>query len=174
MLIGGPHSRRACMGIGTPAIAGGRPRPVPWFHCAQSFSVVRVAVSDETTDVFPDSFHQMLCPPVAEPAFEDPSELQRVWGQRWGSVDEVGILRSVLVRSPGRELEKIEAGAWNPAARALVDPDGGWYWESEEPPDLPLVARQHEGLVAALEDEGVEVHFAEPAGRSLHEGDLHT
>jgi N-dimethylarginine dimethylaminohydrolase len=104
----------------------------------------------------------MLCPPVAEPPFEDPAELERVWGERWGSADEVGVLRSVLMRRPGRELEQIRADAWNPGARALVDPDGGWYWESEEPPDLALVSQQHDGLVAALEGEGVEVHFAEP------------
>ena len=126
-----------------------------------SFTVGEVTVDDERTEVFPESYHQMLCPPVAEPPFEDPAELERVWGERWGSVDEIGILRSVLLRRPGRELEQIRADAWNPAARALVDPNGGWYWESAEPPDLPLVAQQHEGLVAALESEGVEVHFAE-------------
>jgi N-dimethylarginine dimethylaminohydrolase len=131
---------------------------------AWSVTVKAVAASGESTDVFPESYHQMLCPPVAEPAFEDPAELERVWGERWGSVDEVGALRSVLMRRPGRELEQIRADAWNPAARALVDPNGGWYWESEDPPDIALVARQHEGLVAALESEGVEVSFAEPLG----------
>jgi N-dimethylarginine dimethylaminohydrolase len=123
-----------------------------------------VAVSDDSTEIVPESFHQLLCPPVAEPPFEDPFELERVWGQRWGSVDEVGILRAVLMRRPGSELERIRADAWNPAARALVDPDGGWYWESKEPPDLPVVQRQHEALVTVLEAEGVDVHFAEPVG----------
>ena len=102
-----------------------------------SVTVGAVSVGGESTDVFPESYHQMLCPPVAEPPFEDPAELERVWGERWGSVDEVGTLRSVLLRRPGRELERIRADGWNPAARALVDPNGGWYWESEEPPDLP-------------------------------------
>jgi N-dimethylarginine dimethylaminohydrolase len=46
--------------------------------------------------------------------------------------------------------------------QALVDPEEGWYWESDQPPDLPLVRRQYDGLVGALENEGVEVHFAEP------------
>jgi N-dimethylarginine dimethylaminohydrolase len=132
-----------------------------------SFTVSAVTVGGESTDVFPESYHQMLCPPVAEPPFEDPAELERVWGERWGSVDEVGTLRSVLMRRPGRELEQIRADAWNPAAQALVDPNGGWYWESEDPPDLPLVARQHEGLVAALEAEDVQVYFAEPVEERL-------
>jgi N-dimethylarginine dimethylaminohydrolase len=127
-----------------------------------SFTVSAVTVGGESTDVFPESYHQMLCPPVAEPPFQDPAELERVWGERWGSVDEVGALRSVLMRRPGSELEQIRADAWNPAAQALVDPNGGWYWESEDPPDLPLVARQHGGLVAALEAEDVRVYFAEP------------
>ena len=107
-----------------------------------------------------------VLPPDALPAggraLRDPAELERVWGERWGSVDEVGALRSVLMRRPGPELEQIRADAWNPAAQALVDPNGGWYWESEDPPDLPLVARQHGGLVAALEAEDVRVYFAEP------------
>ncbi|MGH3117102.1 MAG: hypothetical protein ACRDQ2_08315 [Gaiellales bacterium] len=34
-----------------------------------------MAVSGESTDVFPES-HQVLCPPVAEPPFEDPGELE--------------------------------------------------------------------------------------------------
>jgi hypothetical protein len=122
-----------------------------------SFTVSAVAVSGDSRDVFPDSYHQMLCPPVPEPSFEDPGELERVWGERLGSVDEVGTLPSVLMRRPRRKLEQIRADAWNHAARALVDPNGGWYWESEEPSDLPLVERLDEGLVAALEGEGVEV-----------------
>jgi N-dimethylarginine dimethylaminohydrolase len=127
---------------------------------SSSFTVSAVS-GGESTDVFQEYYHQMLCPPVPEPPFEDPAELERVWGERWGSVDEVGTLRSVLLRRPGRELEQIRADAWNPAARALVDPNGGWYWESEDPPDLPLVAQQHAGLVAALESEKVELHLAE-------------
>ena len=89
-----------------------------------SFTVRAVTVGDESADVFPESYHQMLCPPVAEPPFQDPRELERVWGERWGSVDEVGALRSVLMRRPGPELEQIRADVWNPAAQALVDPNG--------------------------------------------------
>ena len=110
----------------------------------------------------PAEYHQMLCPPVPEPPFEDPAELERVWGARWGSYDEVGRLRAVLMRRPGNELAQIGADAWDEAAQALVDPAGGWYWTDREPPDLDVVHAQHAGLVAALEGEGVEVHMADP------------
>src|ERR1700704_6121647 len=77
--------------------------------------------------------------------------------RRWGAADEVGRLRSVLVRAPRDEWAVVRADAWNDAAGALVDPGGMWYWESRTPPDLALVREQHGGLVAALEAEGVEV-----------------
>jgi len=67
------------------------------------------------------------------------------------------------MRGPGPELERIRSDAWEAGMRALVDPDEGWYWESETPPDLDLVQMQYEGLLAALESEGVAIHFAEPA-----------
>ncbi len=111
-------------------------------------------------DLLPDQYFQMLCPPLPEPGFHDPGELERVWGARWGSHDEVGRLRDVLMRRPGDELAQITADAWNEAAGALVDPRGGWYWTDREPPDLELIAAQHAGLVEALEAEGVTVHFA--------------
>jgi N-dimethylarginine dimethylaminohydrolase len=109
----------------------------------------------------PESYHQTLFPPEAEPPFDEVSELEAVWGAAWGSVDEVSELRAVLMRPPGRELEQIRSDAWNSTVRALVDPDGRWYWTSERPPDLALVGEQYDGLVAALESEGVAVHFAE-------------
>jgi N-dimethylarginine dimethylaminohydrolase len=113
--------------------------------------------SAETAEVGPAAFHQTLCPPVAEPPFSDPSELEHVWGRAWGAHDEVGRLRVVLVRRPGPEFRQIDAGAWNPAAQALVDPAGGWYWTSRTPPDLDRIREQHDGLIAALRTDGVEV-----------------
>jgi N-dimethylarginine dimethylaminohydrolase len=112
-------------------------------------------------ELLPESYHQALFPPEAEPAFDEVSELEAVWGADWGSADEVSELRVVLLRRPGRELDQIRADAWNPAVQALVDPDGRWYWTSERPPEPALVAEEYDGLVAALEAEGVEVHLAE-------------
>jgi N-dimethylarginine dimethylaminohydrolase len=121
----------------------------------------REAPAPPGADALPDAYHQTLFPPAAEPAFESPEELERTWGARWGASSEVGRLRAVLMRRPGAELERIRADAWDPTVNALVDPDEGWYWESDQPPDLARVHDQYEGLLAVLEDEGVEIHLAE-------------
>jgi len=112
-------------------------------------------------DPFADSYYASLTPSVPEPPFEDPGELRRVWGREWGAVDEVGPLRTVLVRRPGREWERVRADCWDERAGALVDPEGMWYWLSRELPDLDVVAAQHAGLVEALEAEGVEVVYVD-------------
>jgi len=104
--------------------------------------------------------HQTLMETAAEPPFHD--ELEAVWGRPWGAHDEVGRLEVVLVRAPGSALRPIRADAWNPTAQALVDPDGGWYWTRREPPDTARAAAQHDGLIEALQAEGVEVVRAEP------------
>jgi N-dimethylarginine dimethylaminohydrolase len=110
----------------------------------------------------PPDLHQARMASAAEPPFHE--ELEKVWGERWGAWDEVGPLRKVLVRRPGDELERIRADAWDEAAQALVDPDGEWYWTDRLPPDLDRVHAQHDGMVAALREEGVEVVVAAPLG----------
>jgi N-dimethylarginine dimethylaminohydrolase len=110
----------------------------------------------------PPDLHQARMASAAEPPFDE--ELEQVWGERWGAWDEVGPLRKVLVRRPGDELAQIRADAWDEEAQALVDPDGEWYWTDSQPPDLDRVRAQHDGLVATLRDEGIEVVVAEPLG----------
>jgi N-dimethylarginine dimethylaminohydrolase len=120
-------------------------------------------VSIRNEEALPEAYHQSLFPPLAQPPFESADELERVWGARWGADSDVGRLRAVLMRRPGPELERIRAEGWDASMGALVDADEGWYWESEAPPDLALVGEQYDGLVAVLEAEGVDVHFADPA-----------
>jgi N-dimethylarginine dimethylaminohydrolase len=121
-------------------------------------------------DRLPPDYHQLLVPPEPEPPFHDPGEQEATWGRVWGASDEVGRLRSVLVRPPGPGLERIRADAWVPEAGALVDPEGGWYWTDREPPDLDLVAEQHAGLIRALEAEDVEVHVLDPLPERFTKG----
>jgi N-dimethylarginine dimethylaminohydrolase len=106
---------------------------------------------------FPFGYHLTLLRGDDGTPFHDPAEQERVWGRSWGAYDEVGQLRTVLVRRPGREYERIDGAAWNDDAGALVDPEGMWYWESREPPVIDRVRAQHDGLIAALTAEGVEV-----------------
>jgi N-dimethylarginine dimethylaminohydrolase len=120
-----------------------------------------LAAMQQAAPLAVDGYHLSLCPAVAEPGFLDPDEQQRVWGRVWGAADEVGPLRVVLMRRPAGEWARVRADCWNERAGALVDPDGMWYWESRTPPDLDLVAEQHEGLVAALRAEGVDVVLVE-------------
>ena len=91
-------------------------------------TVTRTGDAPLAEDVLPEAYHQSLFPPVPEPSFETAEELERVWGARWGANSEVGRLQSVLVRPPGAELGRIRAEGWDPAIRALVDPEEGWYW----------------------------------------------
>lgn len=106
--------------------------------------------------------HQRMMASVADVGFAE--DMEAVWGARWGAHDELGRLRCVLTRAPSPGLARVDPAAWSAEAGALVDPEGEWYWLDERPPDLQRLARQHAGLVAALEAEGVEVIVAEPAG----------
>jgi N-dimethylarginine dimethylaminohydrolase len=97
---------------------------------------------------------------VSTRTFEE--EAAEVWGA-FGAHDEVGKLRRVLVRAPGRELLDIDANAWDTDAQALVDPCGKWYWTAPDAPDLSGAQAQHLELVRKLEAAGVEVTYADPA-----------
>ncbi|WP_066942115.1 dimethylarginine dimethylaminohydrolase family protein [Microtetraspora fusca] len=98
--------------------------------------------------------------PEPEPGFHDTGELTRNWGAKWGAADEVGPLRTVLMRRPNPGLARISADAWDDELGALVDPGKNWYWFDRKAPDLDLLHQQYEGYVAALRAEGVEVVFA--------------
>jgi N-dimethylarginine dimethylaminohydrolase len=103
--------------------------------------------------------HQALMQQAAG-SFE--AEAADVWGS-FGAHDEVGRLRKVLLRAPGSELRDISTDRWDDDAKALVDPDGLWYWADRDGPDLDLIADQHGALVSILEEAGVDVMLADAA-----------
>jgi N-dimethylarginine dimethylaminohydrolase len=109
--------------------------------------------------------HQTLMRSAAEPPFHE--EIEAVWGRRWGAQDEVGRLRTVLVRDPAGALASVEASHWDAEAGALIDPEGHWYWTRSAPPDPDRMAAQHRGLVETLERAGVEVIVAGSLGASF-------
>jgi len=95
----------------------------------------------------------------AEPAFETPEQQEAVWGRRWGCNTDVGRLRLVLMHRPGAEMAVIDPAKRIEEIGAFGDPEAGWYWQSDEIPPLAEMQAQHDGLVAALQQEGVEVAF---------------
>ncbi len=103
-------------------------------------------------------------PGQPEPAFETPEMLEKVWGRRWGVDNDVGQLRLVLVNRPGREWEVMMSGGELVAeTQRWIGPDKMWYWSDRERPNLALAQAQHDGLVAALQAEDVEVvHIQNP------------
>jgi N-dimethylarginine dimethylaminohydrolase len=97
----------------------------------------------------------------ANPPFEDESELEKSWGQVWGIDNDVGRIRSILMHCPGEEMNIVDPKKRIAEIGSFGDPKTGWYFQSDTPPDLPLMQTQHSALVAALKADGVDVHFME-------------
>jgi N-dimethylarginine dimethylaminohydrolase len=95
----------------------------------------------------------------AEPPFEDESELLASWGAVWGVDNDVGRIRSILMHAPGPEMSVVDITKRLPEIGSFGDPKLGWYFQSDTPPDIPLMQAQHAAFVAQLQAEGVEVHF---------------
>ncbi len=101
-------------------------------------------------------------PGEPEPAFEEPSMLEKVWGRKWGINNDVGKLHTVLVCRPGKEWEPMMSGGeYVEETQALIGPNNMWYWGDRERPDLTKAQVQHDGLTKALQDEGVEMIYLE-------------
>ncbi len=97
----------------------------------------------------------------AEPPFEDEGELMKSWGQVWGIDNDVGQIRSILVHRPGAEMNIVDPAKRLPDIGSFGDPETGWYFQSDTPPDLPLMQKQHDGMVTALQSAGIDVHHME-------------
>lgn len=100
----------------------------------------------------------------ADPPFEDPAELTAVWGRAWGVDNDVGRLRAVLVHRPGPEMAIIDPSKRIEAIGSYGDVEEGWYFQSEAIPDIAEMQAQHDGMVAALKAEGVEVFEVQGVG----------
>lgn len=114
----------------------------------------------DPTLAMPDAkFHQILGP-EAQPGFLDESELNLVWGNKWGAADEFSRLRTVMLRRPSQGLEEVAQlgqSAWREDLNCYLDPNHHWYWAGDELPDLELLHSQFDGFIKALERENVEV-----------------
>ena len=97
------------------------------------------------------------------PAFESESEQQAVWGRQWGCDNDVGTLRSVLMHRPGDEMGIIDPSKRINALGSFGDVEQGWYWRGDTLPDLNTLQGEHDALVKALRDNGVEIVFLDAA-----------
>jgi len=97
----------------------------------------------------------------ATPEFETPDELEKYWGRAWGIDNDVGRIRAVLVHRPGNELNVVDPKKRIPEIGSYGDVKEGWYFQSDRVPPLSEMQAQHDGMVAALRAEGVEVFEVE-------------
>ncbi|SDW44256.1 N-Dimethylarginine dimethylaminohydrolase [Albimonas donghaensis] len=96
-----------------------------------------------------------------EPPFEDAERLTRLWGRNWGCDNDVGRLRAVLMHRPGAEFDVIDRSRRINETGTFGDIEAGWYWQSDEIPELHELQAQHDGLADLLRAEGVEVHYVD-------------
>jgi len=99
--------------------------------------------------------------PEPEPAFEESGRMERIWGRDWGCDSDVGRMRVVLMHRPGDEFNVIDRSKRIEGIGSFGDPDTGWYWQSEDIPDLAEMQAQHDALADLLRSEGVEVVYLE-------------
>jgi N-dimethylarginine dimethylaminohydrolase len=96
-------------------------------------------------------------PSAPEPAFETEEQQKFIWGRHWGCNNDVGRLRVVLMHRPGDEMRIVDPTKRIEDLGAFGDTEAGWYWRGREVPPLEKMQKEHDGLVAALRAEGVEV-----------------
>ncbi len=101
-----------------------------------------------------------------EPAFEDPSRLQKDWGQAWGVDNDVGRIRSILVHRPGPELDMVDPAKRIEEIGSYGDLEKGWYWQSDTVPDMDKLRAQHDSMVEVFRREGIEVHYLDGQGQT--------
>jgi N-dimethylarginine dimethylaminohydrolase len=79
-----------------------------------------------------------------ETSMED--ELSEYWGGDWGCDSEVGTLKAVLLRCPGKEIEKVK------------DPDECRWLDVM---DAEKARTQHDALAELYRSQGIKVHYVE-------------
>jgi N-dimethylarginine dimethylaminohydrolase len=87
--------------------------------------------------------------PQVPTRFEE--EVKKFWGKEWKSNTEIGRLRLVMMHRPSSEINIIKP------------PYEDWRWLGK--PDLDRMVQEHERLVKAYRDEGVEVIIRKPEPR---------
>ena len=108
---------------------------------------------DETGETL-DEIYKKYHPQVLSD-FEQ--EMETYWGRKWKSNNPTGKLRMVLLHRPGKEFLSIgKPTPWPPHLSSLGA------WRQCIKPDLDELIKDHENLVKAYRNEGVEVVIRKP------------
>lgn len=78
-------------------------------------------------------------------------DLKATWGEEWGIKSPFGKLRKAMVHPPGDEQKN-----------SIISKDHQLFSLPEGPTDFDKLQEEHRSLVAALEEEGIEVVYLEP------------
>ncbi|MDR2179989.1 MAG: amidinotransferase [Synergistaceae bacterium] len=106
-------------------------------------------------------YHAVLSSIVPKPLppFQDEDEQLRVWGGRWGAVNDVGRIRVILMHRPGDELKVITQDCYDPSIEAMIDRRAQWYFRSDVVPDLAKMQEEHDNLARVLTENGIRVVY---------------
>lgn len=101
-------------------------------------------------------------PNVSEPPFEMDSEIDDIWGRKWGCDSDVGKLRTVLMYPPTRDILKDPGKKLVTSTESADERDQGWYWDGDEcmpRNQLPIekMRGQWDGLISILEANEVDI-----------------
>ncbi|TLQ01060.1 amidinotransferase [Nesterenkonia salmonea] len=110
------------------------------------------------------NIHELF--PVKPVRSDDPDYLRQWRGRTWGLNNDVGQIRTVLMKRPGQEVTNLintdvckfedEYGAW-------VNKDLRGYWISPDRamPDMDKMQAQHDSFAQILREEGAEVIYVD-------------
>ena len=92
-----------------------------------------------------------------EPAFESAQEQIANWGRHWGCDNDVGQIRAILMHRPGPEFNIIDPNKRIDSIGSYGDTKTGWYFQSDELPNLAEMQAQHDKLSETFRQEQIEV-----------------
>jgi N-dimethylarginine dimethylaminohydrolase len=109
------------------------------------------------------SIHELF-PPKTYPSFDSPEDFRALWGDVWGLNNDVGKIKKVLMKRPGKEITNTineNDCIYDEEFRSWVHKEKKGYWVSPDKslPNLEVMQQQHDSLAQILKDEGAEVIY---------------
>lgn len=106
-----------------------------------------------------------LFPSLVNSEIGSSEAIRMIWGEDWGVDNEVGQIKRILLKRPGKEMEAINENdcVYSPEYGAWVHKEEKGYWVSEDGalPNIAIMQEQHDRLASLLRQEGAEVIYLE-------------